>query len=55
MSNKLKKFIWDNRAAFDDEVPSEKVWQHMEDAFTPTKKNSFLHLYINGVWRLQPC
>ncbi len=42
MSNKLKKFIWDNRAAFDDELPSEKVWQHVEDAFTPTKKKKFI-------------
>ncbi len=42
MSNKLKKFIWDNRAAFDDEVPSEKVWQHVESAFTPTKKKKYI-------------
>ena len=37
MSNKLKKFIWDNRAAFDDEVPSEKVWQNIEGSFSEKK------------------
>lgn len=38
MSNKLKKFIWDNRKEFDDELPSDKVWQHVEAAFTAKKK-----------------
>jgi len=38
MSNKLKKFIWDNRGEFDDEVPSEKVWQQVEAAFSEKKK-----------------
>lgn len=38
MSNKLKKFIWDNRGEFDDEVPSEKVWQQVEAAFADKKK-----------------
>lgn len=42
MSNKLKKFIWDNRKEFDDEVPSEKVWQQVEAAFTPTTKKKFI-------------
>lgn len=38
MSNKLKKFIWDNRDEFDCDVPSEKVWQHIETAFSEKKK-----------------
>ncbi len=42
MSNKLKKFIWDNRAAFDDEIPSGEVWQNVEAAFTPKKKKKFI-------------
>jgi hypothetical protein len=42
MSNKLKKFIWDNRAAFDDNAPSEKVWQNIEAAFTTKQKKKFI-------------
>ncbi len=38
MTNKLKKFIWDNRNEFDDEVPSDKVWQHIEASFSTKKK-----------------
>jgi hypothetical protein len=38
MTNRLKKFIWDNRNEFDDEVPSEKVWQQVEAAFSEKKK-----------------
>lgn len=38
MSNKLKKFIWDNRKEFDDEVPSEKIWQNIEGSFSEKKK-----------------
>lgn len=39
MSNKLKKFIWDNRSAFDDETPSEKLWENIEASFSVKKKN----------------
>jgi septal ring factor EnvC (AmiA/AmiB activator) len=42
MSNKLKKFIWDNRAAFDNEAPSEKVWANIETSFTEKKKQYFI-------------
>lgn len=42
MSNKLKKFIWDNRAAFDDEVPSGKVWENIEANFAGEKKKKFI-------------
>jgi len=38
MSNKLKKFIWDNRKAFDDATPASKVWENIEVSFTPQKK-----------------
>ena len=38
MSNKLKKFIWDKRAAFDDEIPSGKVWENIEASFSVQKK-----------------
>lgn len=38
MSNKLKKFIWDNRKEFDNEVPSDKVWENIEGSFVPNKK-----------------
>lgn len=42
MSNKLKKFIWDNRKAFDDAVPAPKVWEHIEASFAPQKKKKFI-------------
>jgi len=38
MSNKLKNFIGDNRKAFDDEMPSDKVWENIEASFTEKKK-----------------
>ena len=42
MSNKLKNFIWDNRAAFDNETPSEKVWENIEASFSVKKKKKFI-------------
>ena len=38
MSNKLKNFISDNRKAFDDEMPSDRVWENIEASFTEKKK-----------------
>ncbi len=38
MSNKLKKFTWDNRKAFDDATPSDKVWDNIEASFSQKKK-----------------
>jgi septal ring factor EnvC (AmiA/AmiB activator) len=42
MSNKLKKFIWDNRKEFDNETPSEKVWENIESSFSVQQKNKFV-------------
>jgi uncharacterized membrane-anchored protein YhcB (DUF1043 family) len=42
MSNKLKNFISDNRKAFDDEIPSEKLWENIEASFFQKKKKGFL-------------
>jgi septal ring factor EnvC (AmiA/AmiB activator) len=42
MSNKLKKFIWDNRKAFDHETPSGKVWENIEASFSAKKKKKFI-------------
>jgi len=42
MSNKLKKFIWDNRKAFDNEAPSDNVWENIEASFSPKKKKKFI-------------
>ena len=42
MSNKLKIFVSDNRKAFDDEMPSDKVWQNIESSFTEKKKKHFI-------------
>lgn len=38
MSNELKKFIEDNRAEFDDKIPSAKVWENIEASFSPEKQ-----------------
>lgn len=42
MSNKFKKFIWDNRKAFDTETPSEKVWKNIEASFLVKQKKKFI-------------
>ncbi len=42
MSNKLKNFISDSRKAFDDELPSGKVWESIEASFTEKKKGKFI-------------
>ena len=42
MSNKLKNFISDNRKAFDDEIPSGKVWENIEASFAEKKKTKFI-------------
>lgn len=38
MSNELKNFISDNRKAFDDEMPSGKVWENIESSVTGKQK-----------------
>ncbi|MBK7309150.1 MAG: hypothetical protein IPI88_20460 [Chitinophagaceae bacterium] len=38
MNNKLKNFISDNRKAFDDEMPPDKIWENIEASFTEKKK-----------------
>ncbi len=42
MSNKLKNFISDNRKAFDDEIPSNKVWENIDASFIEKKKQRFV-------------
>ena len=42
MSNKLKNFINGNRKAFDDEMPSDKVWENIEASFAEKKKKRFI-------------
>lgn len=42
MSNKLKNFISDNRKAFDDALPSDKIWENIEASFTEKKKQRFV-------------
>ena len=42
MSNKLDKFIRDNRKEFDSEMPSEKIWENIEASFTGQKKKKFV-------------
>lgn len=38
MNNNVKKFIRENRDKFDDEVPSEKIWQQIEASFSVKKE-----------------
>jgi septal ring factor EnvC (AmiA/AmiB activator) len=45
MSNKLKNFISDNRKAFDDEMPADKVWENIEASFSEKKKFILTPLY----------
>jgi hypothetical protein len=48
MKRKLEDFIRDNRSAFDDKVPNEKVWNNIEA--TLPKKSSTLWSSV-GIWR----
>lgn len=45
MSN-LEKFIQENRASFDKEVPSLKVWSNIEKQLHPTQQKSARHIPI---------
>ena len=38
MSNRLDQFINENREDFDDEMPSQKVWDNIQDKVFPEKK-----------------
>ncbi|MEP6674280.1 MAG: hypothetical protein ABJA78_03970 [Ferruginibacter sp.] len=42
MSNKIEKFIGDNREDFDDKIPSAKTWDNIEAAFCEKKKKKFM-------------
>jgi septal ring factor EnvC (AmiA/AmiB activator) len=48
MSNKLKNFISDNRKAFDDEIPSGKIWENIEASFTAKKKQ---HIILSPLYK----
>ena len=43
MSEEIKNFIADNRNEFDDAIPSDKVWQNIEAAFTQKRQQIFLN------------
>jgi hypothetical protein len=38
MSTRLEQFIKDNREEFDDEIPSPKLWDNIQDRVMPEKK-----------------
>lgn len=38
MSNRLKNFIYNNRKSFDDEMPSDDVWNRVEQSLPAVKK-----------------
>lgn len=44
-TDRLEQFIKDNREAFDEKVPSPKVWENIDKAITPTKT-----VRLNPVW-----
>ena len=44
-TDRLEEFIKNNRDAFDDKMPSQKVWENIEKATTPTKT-----VRLNTVW-----
>lgn len=49
MSKKLKDFIDDNRRAFDDDLPSPSVWQHVEKAIEPG--NSMSQFALKSIYK----
>ena len=51
MSDKLKKYIADNRAHFDDEIPSAKVWDAISrEVPKAQKKGNIIRLNKRFLW-----
>jgi len=48
--SRLEKFINDNRDAFDDDVPADKIWQGIEAAVTPGKKAAVVKMSSKFKW-----
>ncbi|MBI1185717.1 hypothetical protein GC194_15730 [bacterium] len=51
MSDNLEKFVKQNRAAFDSELPSARVWQQIEKNTLPDKKiRKLININRKFVW-----
>ena len=50
--SRLGKFINDNRNAFDDEIPSDKIWQGVETAINKNKKSKLINISSKFKWRI---
>lgn len=50
--SRLEKFINENRNAFDDEVPSNKIWQGVESAISEKKKSKLVSMTSGFKWSI---
>lgn len=50
--SRLGKFINDNRNAFDDEIPSDKIWLGVETAINKNKKSKLINISSKFKWRI---
>jgi uncharacterized membrane protein YdfJ with MMPL/SSD domain len=50
--SRLEKFINENRNAFDDEVPSNKIWQGVESAIAEKKQAKLVRLSSVFKWSI---
>jgi hypothetical protein len=48
MKKDIEKFIRENRNAFDDKEPSEKIWKNIENSLRLSKPSVWNHV---GIWR----
>lgn len=50
--SRLGKFINDNRNAFDDEIPSDKIWQGIETSIGQNKKTKLVNISAKLKWSI---
>jgi hypothetical protein len=48
--SRLEKFINENRNAFDDDIPSDKIWQGIESALPKNKKAKLINISSKLKW-----
>lgn len=50
--SRLEKFIKENRDAFDDEMPADKIWQGIENALPKNKKAKLVNISFKVKWSI---
>jgi uncharacterized membrane protein YdfJ with MMPL/SSD domain len=50
--NRLEKFIKENRNAFDDDIPADKIWQGVEASINHNKKTKLANMSSKLKWSI---